>query len=137
MEERDLSRFPENHCAAECSVFCKLQCDSADSFPEVALVGTHGFAFMFPNNSDIEVGERNALCCEHVLSQIVFESEYWLLGSPRCITVGNFKPVKKSVHILEQSLRRLLPPRSSDWCEWSSTCFPRRKFQLRTVSVVV
>ena len=30
-------------------------------------------------------------------------------GSPRCITIGNFKPVKKSVHILEQSLRALLP----------------------------
>jgi hypothetical protein len=108
MEERDLSRFPEDHCVAECSVLCTLQCDSADSFPEV-LVRTHGFAFMFPNNSDTEVEERNALCFEHVLSQIVFESEYWLLGSLRRITIGNFKPVKKSVHILEQSLRRLLP----------------------------
>jgi len=53
--------------------------DSAHSFPEEVLVRTHGFAFMFPNHSNIEVGDRNALYCEHVLSQIVFESEYRLL----------------------------------------------------------
>lgn len=49
------------------------------SFPEEVLVRTHGFAFMFPNHSNIEVGDRNALCCEHILSQIVFESDYPLL----------------------------------------------------------
>lgn len=53
--------------------------DSARSFPEEVLVRTHGFSFVFPNHSNIEVGDRNALCCEHVLSQIVFESEYLLL----------------------------------------------------------
>lgn len=56
-----------------------LRRDSAHSFPEEVLVRTHGFAFMFTNHSDIEAGDRNALCCEHVLSQIVFESEYRLL----------------------------------------------------------
>jgi len=59
--------------------YVALRHDSAHSFPEEVLVRTHGFAFMFPNHSDIEVGDRNALCCEHALSQIVFESEYRLL----------------------------------------------------------
>lgn len=73
-------------------------------------------------------------------------------GSPRRITIGNFKPVKKSVHILEQSLRALLPlartraqivqmpfcvlVRQND-ASRVSTCFPRRKRQLRTVCAVV
>lgn len=58
--------------------YVALRRDSAHSFPEEVLVRTHVFAFMFPNHSNIEVGDRNAPCCEHVLSQIVFESEYRL-----------------------------------------------------------
>lgn len=73
-------------------------------------------------------------------------------GSPSRNTIGNSKPVKKSVHILEHSLRILLPRartraqtvqmpfsvlvRQND-ASGVSTCFPRRKRQLRTVCTVV
>jgi len=60
-------------------MYVALRRDSSHSFPEEVLVRTHGFAFMFPNHSNIEVGDWNALCSEHVLSQVVFESQYRLL----------------------------------------------------------
>jgi len=209
VEERDLSRFPEDHCAAECSVLCTRTlhcgatahvvfpkkywicihvsksfkhwgrgsecpvlwtCTLANSFRERVSVITHESTCVWPSRQNSKVGDSfililvtlgvsnfgiaikpsfisvslcllpvrtswgasrlhvltmvpafplSCLCtCELLTNVIPLDPLARVVrhragssetGSPRRITIGNFKPVKKSVHILEQSLRTLLP----------------------------
>ena len=49
--------------------YVALRRDSAHSFPEEVLVRTHGFAFMFPNHSNIEEGGIGMPCVVNMYSR--------------------------------------------------------------------